>query len=126
MMRKIIALVLFAVIIVLLIQRPSAAQIDGGPCVISQEGVEVGAIFVPERNPDARRYNEYWYLFSNYSYPGASNPIVTEIRCGGPKFTNQRQFKKQMKTEHPDGYLIEVASHEKRSGPRASGNGHSN
>ncbi|MEO0988120.1 MAG: hypothetical protein AAFY20_21665 [Cyanobacteria bacterium J06639_14] len=125
MMRKIIALVLFAMTAVLLIQRPSTAQIEGGNCAISQEGVQVGEIFVPERNPDARRYNEYWYLFSNYSYPGASNPIVTEIRCDGRKFMNQRQFNKQMKSEHPDGYLIEVASHEKRSGPRASGNGHS-
>lgn len=60
---------------------PARTQMDPGVKRILQNGIQVGEIFVPERDPKATRYVEHWVLYNGYVYPGKDNPDVkTEIR----------------------------------------------
>jgi hypothetical protein len=57
------------------------AQLDPGFFNIFQNGIRVGEIYVPERDPGASRYVEHWILYNSYVYPSRELPeLKTEIR----------------------------------------------
>ena len=58
----------------------AVAQVDPTFHEIYQNDELVGVILVPDRDPDACQYVEYWFLFEEYIYPGARNPIATLIQ----------------------------------------------
>ena len=114
-MRKIIILISTALVILGMWQQPAKAQIDPqSTCEIFQNGKQTGQIFVPERDSKNNHYMEYWYLFNNYSYPGETNPITTELKCSKSVFTALGNFESKMKFDHPDGYMIQITVDEKR------------
>ncbi len=114
-MGRIIILIATALAILGLWQQPAQAQLDlQSECGILQNGEQVGQIFVPERDSPTRHYMEYWYLFSNYSYPGAANPVTTQLKCSQSRFTAPETFKSKMREEHPDGYLVQIKVDEER------------
>ena len=91
------------------------AQVDPGLHEIHQLDHLVGTIFVPDRKPEACSYIEYWYLFKEYSYPGAHNLIATVIEPTEDKgFPDLESFKRAMTEQYPGGYLIDVKATEKR------------
>ena len=47
------------------------AQLDPGiKYHLYENGVFVGEIYVPEREPQSPSYTEHWVLYPNYQYPG--------------------------------------------------------
>ena len=57
------------------------AQLDPGDFVLLQNGIKVGEIYVPERDPRATQYVEHWVLYNGYVYPGKDHSeLKTEIR----------------------------------------------
>ena len=57
----------------------ASAQLDPGAHQIFQNGLQVGMIYVPNRDAGATLYAEDWILFPNYQYPNARNQVVTEL-----------------------------------------------
>ena len=58
------------------------AQLDPtGGYEILQNGIRVGEIYVPERDPGTTQYVEHWVLYNSYVYPSKNQPeLKTEIR----------------------------------------------
>lgn len=94
--------------------HPVTAQVDPGFKELFQHNRHVGAIFVPDRASDACVYMEYWYLFSNYVYPGRDNPVATTIKPVDGTFDSLGDFEDQMNREYPGGYMVHVESVEMR------------
>ena len=91
------------------------AQVDPGLREIHQLDHLVGTIFVPDREPEACSYVEYWYLFKEYSYPGAHNLIATVIQPTEDKgFPDLESFEHYMGKVYPGGYIVEVEATEWR------------
>jgi hypothetical protein len=72
-------------IVALTVAKASAiapcAQVDPGYFNIFQNGIRVGEIYVPERDPGASQYVEHWILYNSYVYPSRDLPeLKTEIR----------------------------------------------
>ena len=61
------------------IETGMMTQTDPGWHEIVQAGRVAGVILVPDRDPAAREYEEYWFLFDEYVYPSERNPIATTI-----------------------------------------------
>ena len=55
------------------------AQFDPGEHEIRQFDRLVGVILVPEREIGTCVYEERWFLFDEYVYPGERNPVATTI-----------------------------------------------
>lgn len=89
------------------------AQIDPGLFQIFQRGIEVGQIYVPLRS-DSCQYVEHWYLFGNYTYPSARNPVGLLIKPAAKHFADVEKFKAAMRKLEPNGTHIEVAATEQR------------
>lgn len=48
---------------------------------VLQNGIKVGEVYVPERDPKATQYVEHWVLFNSYVYPSKDQSDWTmEIR----------------------------------------------
>jgi len=59
----------------------TSAQMCAGIYAIIQNGIRVGEIYVPERNPKATQYVEHWVLYNSYVYPSPDQShLKTEIR----------------------------------------------
>jgi hypothetical protein len=73
-------------LVALTVARASAistgAQLDpSGIYDILQNGIRVGEVYVPERDPRATQYVEHWVLYNSYVYPSKDTPeLKTEIR----------------------------------------------
>ena len=73
-------------LVALAVARASAistgAQLDpSGIYDILQNGIRVGEVYVPERDPGATQYVEHWVLYNSYVYPSKDMPeLKTEIR----------------------------------------------
>jgi hypothetical protein len=61
---------------------PASAQLDPGAGYdLFQNGIRVGEVYVPERDPRATQYVEHWVLYNSYVYPSKDTPeLKTEIR----------------------------------------------
>ncbi|MCH9648317.1 MAG: hypothetical protein K0U98_08765 [Deltaproteobacteria bacterium] len=100
----------------LLLSGPAAAQVDPGNKILLQFGKQVGALWVPERLPEACEYQEHWYLFPDYEYPGDEHPIDTTIRpVEEQSFETLEDFLDTMNSEHPDGRHITTIAIEHRT-----------
>jgi|SRR5262245_35410992 len=54
--------------------RLATAQLDPGYKIyLIEDGVRVGEVFVPEREPGTAVYEEHWVLYAKYRYPGPNN-----------------------------------------------------
>ncbi len=99
----------------LLFAGVSQAQFDGGVYPISQDHRVVGVLWVPDRLPGACQYQEHWYLFSDYLYPGSDQPIETVLRSEPEtRFETLDQFLAAMSDEHPGGRHITTVAIEHR------------
>lgn len=58
----------------------SQAQVDPGVHTLHQGEAIVGVIMVPPRERGTCNYHEYWFLFDDYRYPSAEDPVSTTIR----------------------------------------------
>lgn len=96
-----------------ILSENAQAQIDPGNFQIFQRGIEVGRIYVPLRSASCQ-YVEHWYLFSNYTYPSARNPVSLLIKPGAKPFADIEKFKASMREFDPRGTHIEVAATEHR------------
>ncbi|MCH9647375.1 MAG: hypothetical protein K0U98_03990 [Deltaproteobacteria bacterium] len=116
MIRKATTLFLFALALAsLLVPGQAFAQIDPGTKILIQYDRLVGVLWVPERLPEACEYQEHWYLFPEYRYPGNENPIDTLIRHDPDQhFENLEHFLDTMKSEFPDGRPITTVAIEHR------------
>ncbi|MEM7587031.1 MAG: hypothetical protein AAF560_26810 [Acidobacteriota bacterium] len=91
------------------------AQVDPGFGSLHQEGQHVGILWVPDRLQDACEYQEHWYLFADYEYPGREHPIETVIEMGDdPGIETVEQFKELMAEEYPGGHHVTVVAIEHR------------
>ena len=70
---------LIVIVFALALALPAHAQIDPGDFIIRQNGIQVGVIYVPQRDPDMTTYVEHWVLYDNYVYPGKDASLVTTI-----------------------------------------------
>jgi hypothetical protein len=77
-----IAIALVAMTIARASAIPASAQLDPtGGYDIFQNGIRVGEIYVPERDPGSIYYVEHWVLYNSYVYPSKDMPeLKTEIR----------------------------------------------
>lgn len=92
------------------------AQVDPGWGHLYQDGLPVGTLWVPDRLPESCEYQEHWYLFEGYEYPGAENPIETVIEMGeDPGIETVEQFKELMAEEYPGGHHVTVVAIEHRA-----------
>ncbi len=113
MLRKSIALLL---VFGILISAAALAQIDPGEINLFQDRRHVGVIWVPDRLPDACEYQEHWYLFAGYAYPGRDQPIETVIRPGEEwGFETVAEFEAVMALEYPGGHHVTVVAIEHRA-----------
>ncbi|MCH9651424.1 MAG: hypothetical protein K0U98_24570 [Deltaproteobacteria bacterium] len=108
------AVVIFALASIL-IAANAFAQCDPGCKVLIQGEVQVGVMWVPERLPEACEYQEHWYLFQDYRYPGSDNPIDTVIRPTSERhFENLEDFRTTVEREYPGGRHITTIAIEHR------------
>jgi hypothetical protein len=73
-------------LLALTIARASAltthVQLDPDVYEVLQNGIRVGEIYVPARDPKATQYVEHWVLYNSYVYPSKDQPDWTmEIRA---------------------------------------------
>ncbi|MCH9648321.1 MAG: hypothetical protein K0U98_08785 [Deltaproteobacteria bacterium] len=93
----------------------AAAQVDPGMKILIQVDSQVGVLWVPERLPEACEYQEHWYLFPEYRYPGDEHAIDTVIRPEPDLgFDNLEEFLAVMESEYPDGRHITTIAIEHR------------
>jgi hypothetical protein len=87
-------LVIVVSLFTLSLAKPARTQLDPiGGYVIIQDNRVSGEIFVPQRDPDATHYVEHWVLYSNYIYPGSSDPnMLTTISVGRRSYENEADF----------------------------------
>ncbi len=116
MIRKVASAACLAVALVFaLLAVEASAQFDPGEKSLIQFGNEVGVLWVPERLPEACEYQEHWYLFPDYRYPGEENPVDTLIQPNPEqRFDKLEDFLANMESEHPEGRYITTVAIEHR------------
>ncbi|MCH9648322.1 MAG: hypothetical protein K0U98_08790 [Deltaproteobacteria bacterium] len=116
MIRKAASVALLAAALVsLLLAVDAMAQFDPGEKSLIQFGTQVGVLWVPERLPEACEYQEHWYLFPDYRYPGEDNPVDLVIQPNpDQRFENLEEFLDTMESEHPEGRYITTVAIEHR------------
>src|SRR5262245_19046688 len=77
-----LAITLVALTIIRASAIPASAQLDPSDGYdVFQNGIRVGEIYVPERDPKATQYVEHWVLYNSYVFPSSDQPeLKTEIR----------------------------------------------
>lgn len=117
MIRRVASLSLLAAALVsALLAVNVAAQVDPGVKVLIQFETQVGVLWVPDRLPESCEYQEHWYLFPDYRYPGEKNPIDTVIRPDSERrFENLEHFLESMERELPGGLHITTIAIEHRT-----------
>ncbi len=76
------------------IEPYSSLQIDPTQlCIIRQNGIRVGEIFVPDQERGAINYVEHWVLYDNYVYPNIDKPsLVTTIEAVRNDYESEDDF----------------------------------
>lgn len=88
----------------------ASAQLDYTPpdqqILLYESGYLVGQIYVPERDPNARRYLEHWVLFPNYHYPGRrfiNSLLVAPVQGSG--YSNEAEFFEKVEFPERSKYI---------------------
>ena len=76
------------------IEYYSRSQIDPTQlCIIRQNGIRVGEIYVPDRERGATQYVEHWVLYDNYVYLNKDNPsLETTIEAVRHDYESEEDF----------------------------------
>lgn len=87
---------------------PAQAQIwPAADYLLYQEGELRGRIYVAP-GQDACRYEEVWYLFSSYMYPGAGHGAAFSVVASDGRHSSEAHFLRAMERESPGGTLVRV------------------
>jgi len=104
-------------LLLLTVALPTFAQLDVGSYQLEQDGITVGQIFVPERDPEDCTYREYWYLHEGYVYPSRSNGVGFTLEADAEATTQSvEEFLAEVEAKNPGGRLVIVDSTEIRQG----------
>lgn len=95
---------------------PALAQLDSGQYQITQNGLVAGAVYVPDRDPQACEYREYWYLHTDYVYPSATNGASFTLEPADSQVETFEAFLAEVEKAHPGGRLVIVDSMELKDG----------
>ncbi len=104
-------------LLLLTVALPTFAQLDVGSYQLEQDGITVGQVFVPERDPEDCNYREYWYLHKDYVYPSDENNIGFTLESSQEATAQSvEEFLAEVEAKHPGGRLVIVDSTEIRQG----------